>query len=296
MSKYLLSLAFVLFLSISLTSGFSVAGYIRDATTEGNIAGASVQLTSGGTVISSAVTSSSGRYTLPDDIPAGTYSVSASATGYVSLSKSVEVSADITSQYADLYMSPSFGGLDSYRIVLTWGYYPSDLDSHTITSTHASTTDNNIFSPTFGELVQDNCQLYFAKKICHFPDTTFTLDVDDLSSFGPETTTWNAPIQCGVYEYWVNIFSDDYYFNGYFNAIVTIYEGDTIIKTAYSPTTGGTWWNPFTLTIQTDGTVLKTFPDRTSAFTPTWPRHPIGCPNGVSGLVVSALALLALLI
>eukprot|EP01129_Flabellula_baltica_P000678 TRINITY_DN10646_c0_g1_i1.p1 TRINITY_DN10646_c0_g1~~TRINITY_DN10646_c0_g1_i1.p1 ORF type:complete len:263 (-),score=47.89 TRINITY_DN10646_c0_g1_i1:81-869(-) len=53
-------------------------------------------------------------------------------------------------------MSPSFGGLDSYRIVLTWGYYPSDLDSHTITSTHASTTDNNIFSPTLGELVQDN--------------------------------------------------------------------------------------------------------------------------------------------
>jgi len=55
----------------------------------------------------------------------------------------------------------------SVRFVLTWGYLPKDLDSH-------------LFTP-------NEQHIYFAQKAPYLAGAN--LDVDDTTSYGPETTT-----------------------------------------------------------------------------------------------------------
>jgi hypothetical protein len=61
-------------------------------------------------------------------------------------------------------LSPAMRNLDGMRIVLTWGERPADLDSH------ITYPGNHIF--------------FRSKK-----GTDANLDVDDTTSFGPETIT-----------------------------------------------------------------------------------------------------------
>lgn len=73
------------------------------------------------------------------------------------------------------------------RIVLTWGAYPSDLDSHLTGPTSAGR-----FHCYFGSIN---------------PVAAVNLDVDDISSFGPETITINEFIT-GTYRYSVHNYSN----------------------------------------------------------------------------------------
>lgn len=61
-------------------------------------------------------------------------------------------------------LSPEMVNLDGMRVVLTWGAYPKDLDSH---------------------LVYPNNHVYYSHK----SGTNSNLDVDDRSGYGPETIT-----------------------------------------------------------------------------------------------------------
>lgn len=77
-----------------------------------------------------------------------------------------------------------------YRIVLTWGQYPSDLDSHL-----AGPEENN--TKRF-HISYRNMRTYVDR---HF------LDVDDMSSYGPETITITR-LDEGIYTYWVYDYSN----------------------------------------------------------------------------------------
>merc|ERR1711957_323062 len=75
---------------------------------------------------------------------------------------------------ADVAMSPNLPE-DGWRIVLTWGEKPKDLDSHVY----------------FGR--RGSCHMYYGKtrvKCRTMHNVEAHLDVDDTESYGPETTTF----------------------------------------------------------------------------------------------------------
>lgn len=76
--------------------------------------------------------------------------------------------------------------------VLTWGEYPSDLDSHLI-------------GPVEGN---DHYHIYYGNKtypegISDIELLDLRLDVDDVTSYGPETTSIYKPVAGGIYTYYV---------------------------------------------------------------------------------------------
>ncbi len=107
-------------------------------------------------------------------------------------------------------LSPNMKNLDGMRAVLTWGRNPSDLDSH------LSFRNNHIY--------------FNAKK-----GTQAHLDVDDTTSYGPETITIVKKKQGQKYLYSVH----DYTHNSTPNssslrksgATVRVYIGQTLVRT-----------------------------------------------------------------
>ena len=123
-------------------------------------------------------------------------------------------------------ISPTIQNLDGMRIVLNWGKYPEDIDSHLS---------------------------YAGGYVCyHDKDASqANLDVDDTDSYGPETITITQKEQGKKYVYAVHNFSDRESINNdnlsnISRAKVFIYIGDTLIKTYTMPEgKKGTVWIPF---------------------------------------------------
>ncbi len=126
-------------------------------------------------------------------------------------------------------ISPVMKGLDGMRIVLNWGAEPPDLDSH---------------------IEYPNNHIYFEHK----NGTDALLDVDDTSSFGPETITIDRKHDGERYDYQVMIYANladpNYLTNlSISQAKVFVYVGQTLVKTYYVPKNGtGNIWNVFTIT------------------------------------------------
>lgn len=122
-------------------------------------------------------------------------------------------------------LSPNMQNLDGLRVVLTWGQYPADLDSH------LSYPQNHIF---FGSQVGSQANL----------------DVDDTDSFGPETITIEKKQVGKKYIYAVHDFSNNSNPNssvlGNSGAIVNVYIGQTLVRTYYAtPHNAGNIWIVF---------------------------------------------------
>lgn len=158
----------------------------------GPISGATV--TSGG---QTATTNAQGVATL-SNLPQGAASFSATATGYTAATQTALLSCTAPGTVT-MALSPAQGtdgGLTSgqFRVILTWGQNPSDLDSH-MTGPSTSTS---------------RWHVYYAAKTA---GDMCGLDVDDTSSFGPETVTCprtnttGTTLRDGVYRYSVHHFS-----------------------------------------------------------------------------------------
>jgi tetratricopeptide (TPR) repeat protein len=123
-------------------------------------------------------------------------------------------------------MSPVLKGLDSVRIVLSWGLVPEDLDSH---------------------LVYAGNHIYFdAKK-----GAQAWLDVDDIDSYGPETITIDKKRYGTPYTYAVHDFSNqraDDRLLSESGARVFVYVGQSLVKTYYVPSGIGDVWTVFRIT------------------------------------------------
>ena len=120
------------------------------------------------------------------------------------------------------------------RIVLEWGEQPSDLDSHLVNrqqGIHVYYPDNKKVAVSGGQPVVN-------------------LDVDDVSSFGPETTTLLVP-QTGKYTFYVHNFTDREVrisrTMADSGARVTVYMGNGEQKVFTVPDEYGTLWEVFTL-------------------------------------------------
>jgi len=151
---------------------------------------------------SSATTNSSGVATL-SGLLSGSALVSATAANYAATSRTVDLICT-TSNSVGLSLSPSSGTgaltANQVRAVLTWGENPRDLDSHLTGPSSASsgslTDTTNRFHMYYSARTQD----------------VAVLDVDDTSSFGPETTTISPPsgrttLRAGLYRYSVHHYS-----------------------------------------------------------------------------------------
>lgn len=146
----------------------------------------------------SATTNSSGVATVTG-LPEGLNSISVTGNGYVSATQSATLSCASTNTVA-VAVSPAAGttgGLTSgqFRVILTWGQNPSDLDSHMTGGTSADSTTR--------------WHLYYSNKTA---GGVCKLDVDDTSSYGPETVTCPATgtttsLPDGVYRYSVHHYS-----------------------------------------------------------------------------------------
>lgn len=125
-------------------------------------------------------------------------------------------------------ISPVMKNLDGLRIVLNWGENPKDLDSH---------------------VVYPNNHVYFHSM----KGTDSLLDVDDTTSFGPETITIERKHDGERYVYAVHNYSDGR--NPASTSLsasqakVFVYIGQTLMKTYYVPQNQvGNLWVVFAVT------------------------------------------------
>lgn len=176
-------------------------------------------------------TSESGEY-LIQGISTGYYTVEASLSGYVTGYANIIVVPEGASDF-DFTITPELNE-NEVRVVLTWGATPSDLDSHLIGKTPAGEAFNVFYS--------NQTYMYNSVEMAN-------LDVDDTTSYGPETITILENIN-GIYTYAVHDFSNRESTGseelGYSGAIVRVFVGSNQIAEYHVPTgQTGTYWTVF---------------------------------------------------
>ena len=178
-------------------------------------------------------------------MPSGQSVLTVSAPGYGTITQTAELFCD-TANELSVALSPGSGpgalGPGEFRVVLTWGRNPEDLDSHLTGPLGASSS---------------RFHLFYANP----EDGTCGLDVDDISSFGPETVTCprtsstGLTVVPGVYRYSVHHYSGSSNI-GASGAIVRLEQGDGTTQYFFPPATG--WegkvlWVVFEITVAADG-------------------------------------------
>ena len=139
----------------------------------------------------SATTDANGNYTI-FNAPVGTYTIRFRSDQFVEFSREVTVVENQETVVATVTLSPGLTQDERFRFVLTWGEEPPDYESHLWLP---AANPFHIFFPSQNRGDSQN-----------FPFAT--LDVDDTTSFGPETVTINQVLSGGVYEYGVHNFSN----------------------------------------------------------------------------------------
>ena len=177
-----------------------------------------------GDVVLTTTTDAEGNYKA--ELPIGNYSILASKEGYVSSTVNIIVLPGETGDQNGS-ITPVLSGSD-YRIVLTWGKDPEDIDAH---------VSGNLSNGKSFHVYYNNKSAYDgSEEICN-------LDVDDRVSYGPETITLHAK-NTEPYYYYVNHY-DGLGTVASSSAKVEVYQGENLIATYNVPTNQecGKYWN-----------------------------------------------------
>lgn len=122
------------------------------------------------------------------------------------------------------------GSQDAFKIVLTWGANPRDLDSHLWTP--------SIYGTTY--------HVYYSTKGSASSAPYVWLDLDDTTSYGPETV-WFEQFFPGTYVYSVYLYAGEGTLNTS-GAHVEVINTNGVVRSFNVPTTGsGRWWNVFSM-------------------------------------------------
>ncbi len=167
-------------------------------------------------------------------LPGGMYTMKASKEGYADASMTVRAEGEISLPDQNLTITPLVPE-GQVRIVLEWGASPSDLDSHLVNRSQ-------------------NIHLYYGvsdKQIkAANGEVLVNLDVDDTSSYGPETTTILVQ-QTGTYEFYIHDYTNRERTAGtalaMSGATVTVYPGNGEPVVFRVPNQPGTLWKVFTM-------------------------------------------------
>ena len=184
----------VLQVSSNNTGTGLVTGTVKDAFTGLGLSGVGLQFRAGinatsGTVVATATTGTGGAYSMAT-LTSGSYTVEASLSGYATGYFTVTVVGGITKANQAGTITPVLASGQT-RVVLTWGATPSDLDSHLTGPTATGT----------------RFHVYYSSKGSKVSSPNAALDVDDTSSYGPETTTIYQQ-SSGVYRFSVHNYSN----------------------------------------------------------------------------------------
>jgi len=181
-----------------------------------------------GDILASTVTEADGRYSLT--LPLGNYTVYAERQGFISTSFNIIVQKE-NSDLQNGTITPIISG-NNFRIVLTWGQNPNDLDSHM----EGTMTNGNHF------------HVYYREKYCYDGDIEVcNLDVDDTTSYGPETITLTTTTATPYYYYIYRYAGSGTVATS--EAQVKVYQGENLVATFNVPTDLGSedYWNVFAI-------------------------------------------------
>jgi len=253
--------------------------YLSDAVTGEAISGGTVTVGS-----SSATTDVDGLAQLTN-LTSGTAQVEATATGYVQADRQATLTCSDEPVEIGMALSSSSGdnalSANEVRVILTWGENPRDLDSHL---TGPSDTSDGTTSDT-----ENRFHVYYSYKNADVA----SLDVDDVSSYGPETITIVSPyeegdiLRPGLYRYSVHHFSGDSDISNS-NASVTLQIGTS--SRTFSPPAGSpgdnALWTVFELYVDSDGAMtvyeVNTYTENQASYSVTSTRTGYGSvENGI---------------
>lgn len=221
----------------------SAALRVRDAFTGAALAGVGLTLRAGvntatGPAVASGTTDAAGGLTMAA-LPAGYYTAEMSRAGYSRGFFTVVVHAGRAGTFTGSITPVVPTG--QLRIILDWGATPSDLDSHFTGPNDAGTGRFHVY--------------YAAKQYVSGSFLVAALDVDDVSSYGPETVTLYRQ-RSGRYRYSVHDFTNAGATASTAlsrsSARVRVYSGASLVATYFVPAGTGTLWTVFEL----DGATL----------------------------------------
>lgn len=237
----------------------TLSGRFIHSMTGGNVENVTYELRKGwdnviGETLAEGV-SADGTYELT--VPAGNYTLNAGNDDFISAHINVAVQANACNT-RDITMSPvdiSAGDEGILQIVLTWGETPRDLDSH-------------LLGPT-DESGDDYFHVYYNEKNAYSEDgdVIANLDLDDTSSYGPETTTLYKGFTSRKYSFYVYDYTNrgdsDSMELAASSAKVTVYRGGKQIYQANVPVNReGYLWHVFDYDAQSNRLVpVNTFVD-----------------------------------
>jgi len=209
-----------------------VRGSIKDATNNqllSSVGNLSVTFTSAdGTSYQARVNADS---TYDVDLPTiGDYTRTTMKDGYGTAKSTVHVFGDADTY--NVYISPTLVG---WRIIVSWGAVPKDLDAHL--------------------LLPDGTEVNYTNKVS--ANGLIKLDVDSRDGFGVETITMSTLEHHGVFNYYVYNYSKDAKLSES-KAKVQIYKNDELINVVEIPFTRHSdyayYWR--VLSIDTDSKVV----------------------------------------
>ncbi len=220
-----------------------IYGAIKNGVTGENVSGVNIRITKGwgneggmGEPVAMQLTDEYGEYScrkhsvlgVDFGLDAGNYTITISKEGFITTSFNITIVGGEDMEF-NSSITP-VGGDGVYRIVLTWGEEPNDLDSH-LNATYNGEREHVYYSDT-----QGNCSY---------------LDVDDTSSYGPETITiedinmYTGNIMYSIHDY-TNKHSEHSTSLSMSSATVKVYCGAELIETFHVPTGNvGTVWDVF---------------------------------------------------
>lgn len=219
----------------------TASGTVYDALTGNGVAGLTLKVRRGigsmsGAVITSFETDEWGRYQTPD-LDSGNYSIEITDNRagvedrYLGTVIDIKVLGGMNIDNQDGTVSNTIQ-TGQVRVVLTWGFTPADLDSHL----ECSLDSGNYYHIFY----RDQTFILDGERIAD-------LDLDDTTSYGPETTTIYRG-DAGEYLFWVhNYTGDSEYGLANSGACVQVYMGYSVVPSYvfYVPNEAGYGWEVF---------------------------------------------------
>ena len=232
--------------TVPSTASYTRTGVTTNATTGSTISGATIYVRKGynnksGSYYKKCTSSSSGKFSVK--LPKGQYTLQIKKSGYITSYFNISVSGSDTS-YSNHYSISKSMASGTYRIVLTWGSTPRDLDSHLSGPLPSGSRFHTYF---------------VSKNAYNGSNLVANLDIDDMSSYGPETITLKPSLtSSGTYRYYVHDYTNKYSTSSNIlsksGAKVVVYKGSSQIATYKVPAQSGTLWHVFDIV---NGSVKK---------------------------------------
>lgn len=213
---------------------FSICGYARDARNAAGIGGMTIEASGKST------TSAANGFYLLQSVPAGTTTLKISGGNYITVEKDFILDGDTPCEgVGSIKLSPKMAN-NEWRAVLSWGRRPSDLDTHIYWGTRKT--------------------LWYSRGTNWGYGLGVTLEKDDVSSYGPETTFFrgvgscgSTPINCDL-TYKIYDYGRGGIIKSGSGASVILYHGDHVegeFKVADAPdaaiSSDKNWWHVFTI-------------------------------------------------